>query len=322
VVTGDQHAELDRWRRCERLAGDASNRVYHRVVDTDGSTAVLVEYLPETRHLVERDFDVLRWCRQRGLPVPAVLSADPGRGLAVVEDLGDRDAEQELTAASPAGRGAVMRLLLAPLESLAALDPDRLPPWNPPLDADRLRWELAGFELWYFGGRRGRAPSLGLSGWLDGLAAEIGASPRRVCHRDYHVNNVLIRTDGSPVMIDIQDLLVGPAEYDVVSLVFERAAADLVSDDLRRSILDEWAHRTSAAPGWSDRCLQTRVQRGLKVLGTFARLIAQGEERYRGWLERLEAELVDPLRAVGAPGELVDALAAPAATRRDSGGLS
>ena len=39
--------------------------------------------------------------------------------------------------------------MLGPLEILAKIDPDDLPRWNPPLDRARLRWELAGFELWY-----------------------------------------------------------------------------------------------------------------------------------------------------------------------------
>jgi aminoglycoside/choline kinase family phosphotransferase len=305
------HPELEPtdWRPIESLAGDASSRLYRRVENPDGGTAVLVQYAADTRRQMVRDLEVLTWCRRRGLPVPRVLASDAERGRAVVEDFGSRDAETALAATPTAERPAVMRRLIAPLERLARWLPDRLPQWNPPLDEPRLRWELAGFELWFLRRRRDVRPSREVGRWLDRLAADVGSHPRRVCHRDYHLNNLLIRSDGSVGIIDVQDIVVGPDTYDVVSLLAERAAVELLPVPAASALLDDWARMTDPVPGWRDRAAATRLQRGLKVLGTFARFVAAGRVRYEAWLNSLESELVAPLEAAGAPGSLVATIA-------------
>ena len=189
--------------------------------------------------------------------------------------------------------------MLPPLEILAGCAVDDLPPWNPPLDRLRLRWELAGFELWFVRHHKSEPPSAALGQWLDELAAEVGSHPRRVCHRDYHLNNLLIAEDGSVGVIDIQDILVGPDTYDAVSLTFERAATRLLSAVQRQGILGRWARHTLAEPGWRERAVSVRIQRGLKVLGTFARLTVAGRTEYRRWMSDLARELIDPLERRG-----------------------
>ncbi len=305
--------EIQGWQRRERLAGDVSTRVYHRVVDADGATAVLVEYDPQNRRQMARDLEVLHVCRARGLPVPRVLAGDPGCGRAVVEDLGASDAEAVAAELPAAERSAFMGRLLEPLVSLARWSPVELPAWNPPLDEARLRWELTGFELWCISARTGAGPGAETTRWLDRLAAEVAAHPGRVCHRDYHLNNLLVRADGAIGVIDVQDILIGPDSYDVVSLLFERAATELLPAALRDELLAEWAESTAAAPGWRERASAVRLQRGLKVVGTFARLVAAGRRRYGEWLASLSAALVTPLIRSTAPDELIARVADTAA---------
>ena len=73
-----------------------------------------------------------------------------------------------------------------------------------------------------------------------------------------------------------------------------------------RAELEEfWAELTAAAPGWRDRWRWVRIQRGLKALGTFARLAASGTTGYEPWLKELAHELAPDLAAVDAPSELV-----------------
>jgi aminoglycoside/choline kinase family phosphotransferase len=305
------------WRTVETLTGDASTRAYRRVTDAGGGTAVLVEYDADALGQIGRDLEVLTWCRERGLPVPGVLASDLEHGRAVLEDFGSCDAETALAAASPAERPTVMRRAIGPLGRLARWRPDELPRWNAPLDEPRLRWELAGFELWYMAHRRGLRPAPEIGRWLDRLAAEVGRHPRRVCHRDYHLNNLMIRPDGSIGVIDVQDIVVGPDSYDAVSLLFERAALELLTPAHTAALLDDWAGTTAAAPGWRGRAATTRLQRGLKVLGTFARFVAAGRTRYEAWLTRLETDLLRPLEAAGAPFPLLDAVTSVDTNPRD-----
>jgi aminoglycoside/choline kinase family phosphotransferase len=293
------------WSRVEPLTGDASQRRYSRIWAFTGATAILVEYPRVVRDQLARDLDVLSWCRDRGLPVPSLLASDLSGGRAMLEDFGDTDAEVVISETSPADRGRWFGVLLGPLVTLASCEPARLPCWNPPLDETRLRWELAGFELWYVGHHKGTAPGRRLSRWLDALAASVALHPRRVCHRDYHLNNLLIRPGRRIGVIDIQDILVGPDTYDIVSLVAERAAIRLLSADDRSSVMTAWAEQTAARPGWRERALRVRLQRGLKVLGSFARFVAEGRAEYLGWLEELAPALADPASAVGAPPEAI-----------------
>jgi aminoglycoside/choline kinase family phosphotransferase len=292
------------WTRAEPLTGDASVRRYARTWDSDGRTAILVEYPREIRDQLDRDLHVLAWCRHQGLRVPRVLAADTKRGRAVIEDLGTRDAEAMLATLPERDRTSFLRLCLDPLERLARCDPAKLPGWNPPLDRGRLRWELAGFELWYVRHYRSQPPSATLTGWLDDLAAAVARHPVRVCHRDFHLNNLLVRDDGTLGVIDIQDILVGPDTYDAVSLVWERSAFRLVSTDQRERWLGEWAAVTDAAAGWRDRAAVVRLQRGLKVLGTFARFVIAGRGEYRHWLREVADRLIEPLADAGAPQEV------------------
>jgi aminoglycoside/choline kinase family phosphotransferase len=297
-------ADLHRWRRIERLAGDASTRVYTRLEKPDGQSWILSEYPGESRRLLGRDLEVLNWVAARGLRVPATIEHDLAAGWALLEDLGRVDAATVLASATAEEQRRLLAASLQPLVVLAGIQPDQLPPWNAPLDRARLRWELAGFELWFVRHWRGRSPEPELGEWLDRLAEEIGHHPRRVCHRDYHLNNLFVLAGGEVGVIDIQDILVGPDTYDPVSLLAERDTPRLLDPSLCREWLELWAEITAAAPGWQQRWPLVRMQRGLKVLGTFARLTLGGSSGYRPWMEALAAELAAVSEIEDLPGEL------------------
>jgi aminoglycoside/choline kinase family phosphotransferase len=282
-----------RWHRIDPLAGDASTRKYSRLQDRAGRTWVLAAYPGESRRTMPRDLEVLSWMHQHGLRVPAIIEHDLAGGWMMIEDFGIADAEHTLRTAGPQHRVRLFDATLAPLVTLARLDPTELPAWNRPLEGGRLRWELSGFELWFVVGRTGRPPRPELTAWLDSLAQEISGHPLRVCHRDYHLNNLFFIEGGNVGMIDVQDVLVGPDTYDAASLIAERAAPELIAAADRQRWLERWAKRTAASPGWRERIEKVRVQRALKVLGTFARLMEAGDLRYRPWLQSLTRELAD-----------------------------
>jgi hypothetical protein len=167
-----------------------------------------------------------------------------------------------------------------------------------------MRWELSGFELWFIRHYRSQEPSAELTRWLDDLAGRVADHPRRVCHRDYHLNNLIIQTTGAIGVIDIQDVLVGPDTYDAVSLVHERATPRLLSPAQRRALLEKWADRTGARNGWRQRAELVRIQRGLKVLGTFARFVVSGDARYKPWLDELAATQAKLLSDTAAPPDV------------------
>ncbi len=274
----------------------------------DQATAIQVFYPPEIRGQLARDLEVRAWCEDRGLRVPTPLASNVDDGWVLFEDFGPTDAAAVLEAAPAPQRPSLAARALQPLEVLAALEAESLPAWNLPLDSGRLRWELAGFELWYIRDRRDRRPSGEISRWLDRLAGAVAGHPQRICHRDYHLNNLFLLADGTVGVIDYQDMLVGPESYDAVSLTCERALPRLLSANNRDDLVELWASRTNAGPGWRERLVETELQRGLKVLGTFARLTAAGHHWYESWLQDLERSLISILPQAAAPSELVDIL--------------
>jgi len=296
------------WIRDQILPGDASSRRYARLWDRHDRTAIHVSYPKSVRVQMSRDLEVRAWCAENGLRVPALLDHDLGEGWAVLEDFGPDDAESALEDAPPGDRQELGLQFITPLVTLVGLQPTNLPAWNPPLGRARLRWELAGFELWFLRHHVEMGPSPSVGRWLDQLAAAIGEHPQRVCHRDYHLNNLFLLADGSVGLIDYQDILVGPDTYDAVSLLGERGMPRVLAETERIQIQESWAADTDAQPGWLDRWRLVSAQRGLKVLGTFARLAEGGAEAYGNWTEDLVRQLAPELAALEAPSELVDLL--------------
>jgi len=291
------------WRRVVPLTGDASQRRYARCLGDDNRSAILVTYPSSVRSELERDLSVFAWCRDRGIRVPDLLAHDLAKGQALLEDLGKLDAEQALVNTPTPGRRNLLSDLLRPLVTLSKIHPEQLPLWNPPLGRTRMRWEMAGFELWYLRHLKGHQPRPRLGRWLDQLALEVGDHPLRVCHRDYHFNNILVTGDQSVRVIDIQDILVGPDTYDIVSLLCDRSASRLLTTEERDEQLASWAETTDATKGWQTRFDAVRLQRGIKVLGTFARFVLTGRRNYEPWLEALSTNLAPRLEAAGAPPE-------------------
>jgi len=296
------------WIHEEILPGDASARRYSRLRDATGQTAILVRYPAADRLQLARDLEVRSWCDARGLRIPRLIDRDLERGWAILEDFGEKDADRTLTTAPADQRTGVALRAIEPLVVLATVRPTDLPRWNSPLDAARLRWELSGFELWYLRHRLGVAPSPEIGSWLDMIATTIDSHPKRVCHRDYHLNNMFILDTGEVGIIDFQDILIGPDTYDAVSLMCERGMPDMIGPLDRVQIQEAWAHATSTRPGWRERWRLVRIQRGLKVLGTFARLSASEISTYDRWMHHLAHTMAPELESSDAPSQLVDLL--------------
>lgn len=285
--------------RMQALAGDASTRQFYRVTVAGGGTVVAAWYPSGSDGRAEEDAAAQAWARRRGLPVPELVAA-AGR-LVVSGDLGAEDLESSLRRRRP-GVLAALRECLAAFQGVDWRDAP-----NPPFDASFFRRELTGFESHFLS--EGAGQESGLGGFLDELAGSIATHPYRLAHRDFHLNNLFLN-QGRVIAVDFQDLRGGPDSYDVASLLYERAAPELITDPLA------WADSAAAACSWSDgwrgRLLECRAQRGLKVLGTFARLARErGGGSYAGWLHDVRRQTATALAGLEAPRAIVRLLEHP-----------
>jgi hypothetical protein len=257
------------------LSGDASTRRYYRLVGPEGTSILSLHvepFDPETQPFIVMRNLMGSW----GIPVPRILDQDGGRGILVLEDLGDLTLQEALRASSAAQREEYYRTAVDQVVTLqreASRGPQRSPCFQVAFDIEKLAWELHYFLKHFLEGHRGANLSVEdrsvLSEGFHRLSEEIASWPRVLCHRDYHSRNLMVHGE-SLVWIDFQDARMGPATYDLVSLL--RDSYVDVEEDFLEERTEEF--RQKALPGEHREVFRRRfdlmsVQRNLKALGTF-----------------------------------------------------
>jgi N-acetylmuramate 1-kinase len=314
-LDGADFAEAQRLR----MQGDASTRIFERLSSKDQTTVLMNaprrpdgppvrEGKPYSAiaHLAE---DVVPYVaiaaglRGLGLSAPEILHADLDHGLIVMEDLG----EDPIVGGDPPtpveARYAGAVDLLAFLHSRDL--PDKLPV------ADKFDYRLPRYDVeaflieaellldWYL--VRAQAPATDAarasftSLWRSALEPAICAPPTWVL-RDYHSPNLLWLPGRDGIarigLLDFQDALIGPAAYDVASLL-QDARVD-VTEDMEMALLGGYARMRFG----NDRKFDTgaftllyatlAAQRATKILGIFARLDRRdGKPQYLRHMPRL-----------------------------------
>jgi aminoglycoside/choline kinase family phosphotransferase len=243
-----------------RLAGHASLRSYWRVGVPPASSVVMVlppdakpEEVTKGGPPAENPFvDVQRYLASLGVRVPAIHAFYEAEGLMVLEDLGDEMLETRLLAgdaAEPLYARAVDQL--ARLRAAAETRPRRCVAFARSFDRDLYRWELEHFVEWgleaWKGARLSAAERAVVDGAFDRIAAALDAEPKGFTHRDYQSRNLMVLPSGEQAVIDFQDALLGPRQYDLVALLrdsYVELDAPLVERMLRR-----WLERFAEAGG-------------------------------------------------------------------------
>ncbi|MCA9771575.1 MAG: phosphotransferase [Myxococcales bacterium] len=288
----------------EAVTGDASTRVYRRVRFGDGArpASVIAMCMGEGRLAPDDDFLVLAaFLEGRGVPVPRVLAVAPDAGVAFLEDLGDERMADRLAGADRTDR---LALYHEALDVLLHLQTGAPPPRGNPaagraFDVEKYTFEMNDFVDSYLvrhrrlglGPRRARLDEV-----LGRVSAYLARLPRVFAHRDYHARNLMVR-EGRLRVIDFQDARMGPAEYDVASLL--RDSYIVLEDAEREALLAHYARGRgldARDPEFRRRFAWSALQRNLKAIGTFARLAdARG---LTGYLESIPPTLAYVRRAL------------------------
>ena len=291
--------------RRENLPGDASFRRYARLFLPEGS-AMLMDAPP--KHEDVRPFArVARHLTGMGYSAPRLLAEDVEAGILLLEDLGDATYTREL--ARGADERALYEMAVDVLIDLHRRS-DAVTGGIPPYDDARLLTEAALLTDWYMPAVMG-APVTDavrdsyLAAWRATLplARRI---PDTLVLRDYHVDNLMVVAGRSGLeacgLLDFQDAVIGPASYDLVSLLEDARrdlAPGLADAMLARYLaafpkLDHDAFRASYAI--------LGAQRNAKIIGIFTRLCRRdGKPRYLVHIPRvwrlLEGDLAHPALA-------------------------
>lgn len=267
---------LDDWLgphwTAQPLAGDASVRAYYRVTAADGRTYMLAWYPEEVRSQLQRFVSATESVAPYA-PLPEMLQHCD---VAVLQhDAGDRT----LFAVLHEDREEGLRLYRAALDLLAKFQqaPDR--GLNAPFTAGFFYGELEMAREFYVE-QLMQADVSPITPILKTLCENVARHPYRLCHRDFHGQNLHVQSDRL-YLIDYQDLRMGPDTYDLASLLRDRGVARIIGDDAELELLE---HYRSAAKLEGDvryRYFETLLQRSIKILGTFSRQpITRGRMHY------------------------------------------
>ncbi len=296
-VTSNSSARSARDRLADYLAGqkgmadavitvltpDASTREYFRI-PWNRSTAVAAVYPEPFDPELQPYLDVTRLFVECGLPVPEVYAVEGTSGIIIQEDLGDQQLCRVFESVSEDEREEYLDQAISLIGEIQAATQtaferksiaSRLA-----FDEPKLAWELRFFMEHYFGSLRHEelkhAEEAELKAELNDIAAELSGRPRVLCHRDFHSANLLLDRKNRLRIVDHQDARMGPASYDLVSLLMDRQPEPPSLGEVRGHrlfLLDERHRLNLDAIDPDDFVKEFRlmtIQRGLKAIGTFS----------------------------------------------------
>ena len=261
---------------------------------TVGTTRDLTAFLAIAAHL-----------RAEGFAAPRIWHADTDRNLVLLEDLGSESIAVDGRAVR-ARYEAALDVLVAlhrrtwPAEVAFAGDRHRLPRYG----LDAFLTEIAQFHAWFVPRHGGPGDGGGdatafLARWREVLEPALVRAETSWVLRDYHAPNVMWRGNETGLerigLLDFQDALIGPAAYDVASLV-QDARTDMDAG-LQDALLQRYLDTRRSDPGFDADAFETlywlmAAQRATKVLGAFVRLaVDAGKPGYLAHLARVSANL-------------------------------
>jgi N-acetylmuramate 1-kinase len=289
--------------RRQRMAGDASTRSYARLIRDDG--VVILMNSPRRPdgpaiydgksysaavHLAEdvKPFVAIAGAlRERGFSSPAIRHADLDAGFLITEDFGSVGFVEGDPAAPIAERYEAATDMLAALhrETLPEILPlaPQLSYAVPTFDTEALLVEAGLMLEWYLPNRgveaSGNMRAEFVMLWRD-LLSKPAAAVKTWVLRDFHSPNLIWLGERAGIarvgIIDFQDAVLGPAAYDLVSLL-QDARID-VPELLELSLLTRYIKARRAADdsfdpaGFAELYAIMSAQRNTRLLGTFARL--------------------------------------------------
>ena len=287
----------------ERMPGDASTRSYARLIHDDGTSILMNsprrpdgpaiydgKSYSAAVHLAEdvKPFVAIdNGLRLHGFSAPAIRHADLDCGFLLTEDFGstgvvEGEPPQPIVARYEAATDMLAEMHRKPLPETAPLDPQG-PYQIPVYDIDAWLVEIGLMLEWYLPDRGAEVSPQQRDEFVAmwrALLERPAAAPRTWVMRDFHSPNIIWLDDRAGIMrvgvIDFQDAVLGPAAYDLVSLL-QDARLD-VAEQLELTLLTRYIRARRAADGAFDPASFAELyavmsaQRNTRLLGTFARL--------------------------------------------------
>jgi hypothetical protein len=285
------------FKRLLPLAGDASNRRYFRIeISGDAFSSVILMQLAEPEAFKQSEeavsgaphavaelpfINIGAHLSKAGVSVPTLYYYDQTAGLLYLEDFGDLTLSD---ACANARMGDLEVRYKQAIDVLVGMQSRATSPADPQclafhrsFDVPLLMWEFDHFLEYGIAARLGRPMEHGdetaIREEFRKISEFLAGQPRVFVHRDYHSRNLMVAGERLGV-IDFQDALMGPATYDLASLL--RDAYIALDESLIDRLIDYYLDQLQEGRHlWTNREAFRRVfdftsiQRNLKAAGRF-----------------------------------------------------
>lgn len=212
--------------------------------------------------------------RRLGVRVPGILADSPSERLCILEDLGDQSLLDLLRLMGTASAVAVYRRVLDQvilmhslnLSAIAAKGVALEEPFSPRV----YRYEHNLFIQYYLKRRFDSAHIKTIELELRTVQKRLAREPLCLIHRDLQATNVLLHR-GCPTLIDFQGMRMGPAVYDLASLLCDPYVS--LPESLQNQLLAYYAQRRHLnLPQLEEAFWWAAVERLVQAVGAFGRL--------------------------------------------------
>lgn len=272
------------------IPNDASSRSYSRFVGASGANLILMDAPPDANLKTDQFIAISRSLAAAGLNVPDIHTADLRNGYVVISDLGRTTARAHLDSA-PKDEREIYVSSLDVLNQIEQIEIFGLNSMDP---------KIAGEMTMIAAEHYAQNPELAeeTRDLVRHYFESICDLEPKLALRDFHVENIVWRKDRQGTdrigLLDYQDAFYAPRGYDFVSLI--RDVRRDVSIELREELIDMHRRTGSITADHKLHLHCLAIQRNLRILGVFARLIqVDGKVKYAQFLSRTWRLLLEDL---------------------------
>ena len=259
----------------EPITSGASGRTLARLKPDDHPTFIGLHYTDERQ---DNAFflPIAAFLKSAKMNVPLVIYDNPGKGLAIVEDLGEVDL-LSLKDEPWDVREPYYRSVFSQLDKLAFTKVPKDLEMMPPFTSETYEWEQNYFIDHFVEEHLGLdGASLRASEELKALSTRLGKSHRHLVHRDLQSQNICLARDKA-YLIDFQGMRWGHQEYDLASFVYDPYMDHSAED--RERLLDLWEDITEERPV-PQLFRDCSIQRLMQALGAYGNLVGNSSNEW------------------------------------------
>lgn len=263
---------------CFLIGTGGSDRKYYRIIN-DKKTYIFMQSSKNDPDF-QRHIKYTIFFKKYHVPTPELIKVEPENKRAYFEDLGDitlyswLKCPRSIIEIEKMYKKVIDILIL--LHTVVTEHVNECPLLkNRIFDYEYFRWETNYFiENFVKSISKINYDENKLNEEFHKLALKADSFPKTVIHRDFQSQNIMIKNNNIPYIIDYQGARIGPPAYDVVSLLWDPYFH--IKSDIRKKLLQFYTKKMKEATDWfkinefKKSLITCRLQRHMQALGAYS----------------------------------------------------